>query len=490
MSNTLIADSSSPTPKFPDQDAKSVAAAFLAAKREADQTKPNIPKPTEDDTQKRIDNGVAFDCRRAITEYLDQNKCFAGHNPVSNRLLELISGTDLDNESKKELTKVFIHEPPPVPNFILRAKPLGEFMKPLTNDPGELIKHRFLCKGGGLLLVGQTGHGKSSLAMQLAIKWSLGQSCFGLEPAKPIKSLIVQAENDDGDIAEMKDGVFNGLNLSLEDQERASQNIFVVRENERTGEELFQRTIESLLIVHQPDLLWIDPALSYINGDMNNQKDVGKFLRNQLNPMLVKHNCGAVIIHHTNKPIASPDKILIDPAYLGAGSAEWANWARAVLALRKTDVAELYELVAGKRGARLKWRAQDGQGLSFGKYIMHSKRPDVICWSEMALAEAESLKANNGKTVDDVLKHVPESGLVAKDELINICRKNGIGKNMVPDLITELMENGKLHEHLARRSNARPKVLLCRQPNAKKELVLLELYSRNSHGIYFAPSNN
>ena len=108
----------------------------------------------------------------------------------------------------------------------------------------------------------------------------------------------------------------------------------------------------------------------------------------------------------------------------------------------------------------------------------------------IAMAEAESLKANNGKRVDDVLKHVPDLGLVAKDELINICRKNGIGKNLVPDLIAELMEDGKLHEHLAKRSNARPKVLLSRLPNAKKELVLLELYSRNSHGIYFAPSNN
>ena len=92
-------------------------------------------------------------------------------------------------------------------------------MKPTGTDPTELLKQRYLCQGGGLLLVGPTGHGKSSLAMQFMIKWALGQPVLGFEPARPLKSLLIQAENDDGDLAEMKSGVFNGLNLSPEDCE-------------------------------------------------------------------------------------------------------------------------------------------------------------------------------------------------------------------------------------------------------------------------------
>ena len=34
------------------------------------------------------------------------------------------------------------------------------------------------------------------------------------------KSLLVQAENDDGDLAEMRDGVIRGLGLSDEDRAR------------------------------------------------------------------------------------------------------------------------------------------------------------------------------------------------------------------------------------------------------------------------------
>jgi hypothetical protein len=81
-----------------------------------------------------------------------------------------------------------------------RARKLADLQRPLQNDPSALIKHRFLCRRAALLLVGATGLGKSSLSMQLMIKWAVGQPVFGLEPVKPLRSLLVQAENDDGDL--------------------------------------------------------------------------------------------------------------------------------------------------------------------------------------------------------------------------------------------------------------------------------------------------
>ena len=71
------------------------------------------------------------------------------------------------------------------------------------NDPDNVLGNRWLCKGGSCLFVGQSGIGKSSLCMQLAISWGLGRTTFGIRPERPLKSLIVQAENDAGDVAEM-----------------------------------------------------------------------------------------------------------------------------------------------------------------------------------------------------------------------------------------------------------------------------------------------
>ena len=98
------------------------------------------------------------------------------------------------------------------------ARRLGELVLPPDNDPDELLKYRFLCRGGGMLLVGPTGVGKSALAMQAMILWAVGREAFGIKPTRPLKSLLVQAENDDGDLAEMRDGVIRGLGLSDEDR--------------------------------------------------------------------------------------------------------------------------------------------------------------------------------------------------------------------------------------------------------------------------------
>ena len=367
------------------------------------------------------------------------------------------------------------------------ARSLDEFVKPMGSDPAELLKHRYLCKGGGLLLVGPTGHGKSSLAMQLMIKWALGQSMFGLEPARPLKSLLIQAENDDGDLAEMRAGVFNGLGLSEDEQEEASKNVMVAQESSKTGSTLCYDVLDPLLETIKPDLLWIDPALAYLGGDMNNQKEVGAFLRNQLNPLLQKHSCAVVIIHHTNKISRDPEKQMTDFTYMGAGSAEWSNWSRAIIALNKTDVDNLYELIAAKRGARLRWRAADGESLTMKRYIGHCKRPDTICWVEMAIADAEELRANNGKGVQDVLKHVPQTDLIAKDGLIKICRQTGIGKNLTIELINELLDDDQLFEVLVPRAGKKPKILLSRQPVTLNPAIIIDTLVQNSQGHYIIP---
>src|SRR5690606_33674550 len=46
---------------------------------------------------------------------------------------------------------------------------LLDIIRPEGPDPDELLKDRFLCKGGGLLMCGQTGAGKSSFNMQALV---------------------------------------------------------------------------------------------------------------------------------------------------------------------------------------------------------------------------------------------------------------------------------------------------------------------------------
>jgi hypothetical protein len=81
----------------------------------------------------------------------------------------------------------------------------------VKEDPLCLLGNRWLGRGGGAFLFAETGQGKSVLVMQAAILWALGRSFFGITPRHPLKVGLWQAENDDGDCAEMFQGIVNEL---------------------------------------------------------------------------------------------------------------------------------------------------------------------------------------------------------------------------------------------------------------------------------------
>lgn len=125
------------------------------------------------------------------------------------------------------------------------VKMLGELLSPVYgNDPSELIAHRFLYRAGVCLLLGPTGVGKSSLVMQFGIHLAIGRSLFGIEPGacyrgRGMRVLLIQAENDEGDLAEMRDGVLRGCTDFSDDEKRlAMERMQVVTICDRSAERL------------------------------------------------------------------------------------------------------------------------------------------------------------------------------------------------------------------------------------------------------------
>jgi hypothetical protein len=268
------------------------------------------------------------------------------------------------------------------------VRPLLELARANADDENTLLGNRFLCRGGGLLFVGPSGIGKSTAVVQMGICWAVGRECFGITPRRALKTLYVQAENDEGDLCEMRDGVLRCLELKHEELDKLDHNFTCVFESSRTGRELTDK-LNELLETHSPDLLILDPALSYIGGNANEQETVGGFLRNGLNPLLQRHSCGVLIVHHTNKPNAERDgkkKVANDFAYAGTGSAEWANWARAVLVLQAQDDNGLRVLQIGKR-FRLSWTDAEEKPTTT-KWLKHSAPGEGLFYSELTAEES------------------------------------------------------------------------------------------------------
>jgi hypothetical protein len=333
----------------------------------------------------------------------------------------------------------------------LCARTLDELQRPQFEPEKELLKHRFLCRGGGALIVGPTGVGKSVLNLQALLLWALGLPFFGIYPARPLKSLLIQAENDDGDIAEIRDGVCSGLGLSDSERSRALKAVHVFQESARTSTDFFAYTVAPLLEAHTPDLLVIDPALAYIGGESNSQRDVGGFLRNGLNPLLQKHQCGGLVVHHTNKPKTGQEKQDYsgsDFAYLGGGSTEWANWARGVIALRGMGSHEVFELRLAKRGARVGWRNDEGERL-YAKLIGHAKEEGAICWreaSEDELEEKAEKKTGRTKvyTPERLLAVLADEGMSYSAWLSAARDKEGFSKATFDRVRQVLLRDGRV----------------------------------------------
>jgi hypothetical protein len=253
--------------------------------------------------------------------------------------------------------------------------------------------------------------------MQSALLWALGRECLGIRPARPLKSLFIQAENDDGDLFEMREGVIAGIELSDQEALTACNSILVAREDRRTGVHFFREVVRPLLSKHPCDFLWIDPALAYLGGEASGQKDVGSFLRNNLNPCVREFRCGVVVVTHTNKPPVGREKPNwggSEFAYLGTGSIEWANWPRAIIAIRALGSHKVFELRAAKRGSKLGWKEPDGSPC-YSKLIAHSKEPGVICWREVDPGEIETGGRPTKADEDEIFHLLPGEGLKASE---------------------------------------------------------------------------
>ena len=257
----------------------------------------------------------------------------------------------------------------------------GEFQasvkspKDLVTKPEDdnLVGERFLCRQGSWLLVAQSGVGKSVMAIQAAASFSVGRSFFGLQVARPLRNLMIQAENNAGDMHESFSGIVDGLKFGRHERESLEANFRTVHCSRYTGGE-FARFVAHLCRIHKPDIVWIDPLLSYIGGEISKMQDTSRFLQNQLQPVLEDANIGLVVVHHTGKPPKSDDPKYkgADLAYLGIGSSVLTNWARATSTLLRVDGQDnRFSFEHAKRS--------DRAGCPRVTAIMHAAKPG-ICW--------------------------------------------------------------------------------------------------------------
>jgi len=284
-----------------------------------------------------------------------------------------------------------------------------------SEDPTAMIgRDRYMCRGSGGLLVGPSGIGKSSFTMQMAVSFSDAIPFFGMPIREPLTVLVIQAENDKGDLAEQFQGVVAGMGLTPEQIERVKRRIKIVPDKTSSGASFVKR-LERLIRKYEADVVLADPLVSYAGCDISKQDTMAAFLRNGgINDVIERTNAMLWWVHHTGKPPRGTEKnadanmSLGDYSYIGLGSSDLTNWARSIMVLKEVgnngtnemaDEDRLFELILPKRGKRAGFRDIDGNLVSNKLYLKHAE--GRICWEQAAapVEENESDGPSNAQRI-------------------------------------------------------------------------------------------
>jgi len=232
------------------------------------------------------------------------------------------------------------------------------------DDPNCLLGKRFLCRGSGGMIIGPSGAGKSSFILQFACSLAIGKPFFGIghpKKGQPLRVLLVQAENDALEVAEVIKSIAEAEKWSQATKKLLHENLHIYCIWEEVGEK-FAAWLGGRAKDHEIDVAFVDPLMSFCGGNVTNNKDMSAFLRQNINSQLKKQNhknpdlmnFGMIVAHHTGKTGDEPSE---DPtSYDGMGASELTNWSRFVMNITKSKLStteqRVFNLSITKRGNR------------------------------------------------------------------------------------------------------------------------------------------
>lgn len=260
-------------------------------------------------------------------------------------------------------------KPPAIP-----ARSITDFKLPASGDPSILLGDRYLSRGDIAILSSTSSMGKSSATIQMAYSWALGRDFLGgMKPARPLSILIFQSEDGDGDVAEVALSMAKAMKLTPDELAQVGSRVKVVTDREHCGP-FFLAQMKLHIDLHRPDIVFINPLLAFIGGDVNDAEAVGAFIRSGLNSRNSPPTHAYVIVHHTAKPPKEKtERKWNEVMYEMAGSADLTNAARAVICLQAREEEGEFNMVLAKRGRRAgfskKVKGRINPGMEFDELV-------------------------------------------------------------------------------------------------------------------------
>lgn len=360
-------------------------------------------------------------------------------------------------------------EQPSEPSQLLEAVSATSFGVPLPGDDSILIGDRWLSRGDGAVLSSTSGMGKSSISLQLAYHWALDLQPFNaFKPNGPLKSLFFQAEDSAGDVGEVNQSLIHAMKLTAQQVATVGDRVKIVTDRIHRGA-AFAKELKRQVEIHKPDIVWINPLQSFMDGDVKESVDLGQFLREYLNGLNHPAKFAYFIIHHTTKPPQEKkERQWNEVMYDMAGGAEIVNWARAIVSLRASETEGQFNMILAKRGRRAGAtelsKTSSGADLYIPtttiplrhsperiRFAGHATDMPLLFWERTAKAPVEEKNKGGRPTLyhpDDMIAAVPAFdkpamtvGQIHREVAALPC---GISERSFKDVLARWVQNGEV----------------------------------------------
>lgn len=241
-------------------------------------------------------------------------------------------------------------------------------------DPKHYIAGEgWIKRGGGTLLIGATGMGKSVLGEQIACSIASGKKILNTITVNgPKRVLYLEAEND-ADV--LKRDILSVVEHIGADENLIEKNFLIQHVYGVTGSDFHDLALDAIE-KHKPDVLIVDPYQSFISGDINKSETFLNWM-GPIDHILKRLNMAMVLVAHKPKPRDVSEWDIRELVYQAAGTSTLSNWARSSCELSplKGDPTNMkFKLTFSKGGDRTGYDKRE-------LYIEHSGDRNTPYWS-------------------------------------------------------------------------------------------------------------
>ena len=256
----------------------------------------------------------------------------------------------------------------------------------------DWLWYPYIPKGKVTIIMGDSGEGKTTLALNIAASVSNGKPFWGGEDRVPADVIYQTAE----------DGLSDTIKPRLEAANADCSRIHTINELDR-GFELTDERLPDVIQELGAELVIIDPIQAFLGPkvDMNRANEIRPYM-SYLAGIANQYNCAVVLIGHLNKNTGAK------AAYRAIGSIDITAAARSVLIVAKDKGAPENRVVAhiksslAPQGKTVAFELGDNSGFAYkGEY-----KADI---DDLLLGIASGREKVSDRAREMILKFMPDS---------------------------------------------------------------------------------